>query len=432
MRVHWGRVVLPPSKDMRGNLFGRAFGYVGLARHARNLRRDRDAVVRANARLHIVNRMGKLRGLPQKFGQMVSMRGDQEAAPVYERLTDSAKPLPWKQIKKVLERVWGGPIEKKVRWMDHEGLAASLGQVHRATLHDGRDVAVKVRYPGISKAVVNDLKVLGLIAGQGFGLPGGMDLAHFRAQILRNLDEELDYRKEAEHQRRYRALTADSPEWIIPEVVDELSNDEVLVSVWETGERIGDAAGWPAAYRQRIADTLLDGLLRMMFRHGLVHADPHPGNYRFTWSGDGVTIILYDFGSVADVTHDHRMALLKLLDIAANKRGDPYKAFVALGFSESALEPIRGKLPGLCGALFQPLYSPGRYKLEWGRIADGAAAAAGNDVLSLWLNLPAHLLFVMRALNGLRFYHGRLQADVSWSEALSSHVAHHQTDLARL
>ena len=417
---------------MRRNLIGRTLGYAGLARSARKLKRDRDVAVRSNARLHIVARMGKLRGLPQKFGQMVSLRGDPESAPIYEKLTDSAQPLPWKRIKKVLIKAWGGPIEKHVRWMDPNGMAASLGQVHRATLHDGRDVAVKVRYPGIRKAVMNDIKVLGLIAGQSLGLPSGLDFADFRAEILRNLDEELDYRKEADHQRRYRAMAADRPEWVIPEVVNELSNDETLVSVWESGDRIGDAAEWPENDRRRLAVALLDGFMRMLIHHGVVHADPHPGNYRFGNSDDRTRIILYDFGSVATVTPDHRLALLKLLDVATHGRGDPYCAFTALGFGESHLQPIRDELPQMCKALFQPLYEPNRFKLQWGQVAGAATAAAGNGVMRLWLHLPAHLLFVMRAFNGLRFYHERLRIEVSWSDILAPYIAEHRAALARM
>ena len=120
---------------MRRSLFGRTLGYAGLARSARKLKRDRDVAVRSNARLHIVARMGKLRGLPQKFGQMVSLRGDPESAPIYEKLTDSAQPLPWKRIKKVIIKAWGCPIEKHVRWMDPNGMAASLRSTSMTSLY---------------------------------------------------------------------------------------------------------------------------------------------------------------------------------------------------------------------------------------------------------------------------------------------------------
>ena len=399
---------------MRRNLLGRTIGYVGLARHARGLRRTADEAVRDRARRHIVERMGKLRGLPQKFGQMVSMRGDAEAAPVYAKLTDSSEPLPWKTIRKVLHRAWGGQPEDRVRWIDPSGMAASLGQVHRATLLDGRDVAVKARYPGIREAVMNDLKVLGTVAGRSLGLPKGLKFDAFRAEIVRNLEEELDYRKEAEYQRRYAALTAAMPEWIVPEIIDELSTGETLVSLWRTGERIETAALWPQADRERAADVLVRGSLHMMFTHGLVHADPHPGNYRFLRTDDRVRILLYDFGSVVVLSPQHRSALKELFDIALNKAGDPYAAFVGLGFPESALTPIRARLPELCGNLFQPLYEPYKYKLEWGKVAAGAAATAGDGVLALWLALPAHLLLVMRIFNGLRYYVRQLNVNVPW------------------
>jgi predicted unusual protein kinase regulating ubiquinone biosynthesis (AarF/ABC1/UbiB family) len=402
---------------MRRNFIGRSIEYAGLAREAKKLKRDRDEVVRANARLHIVQRIGKLRGLPQKFGQMVSMRGDTEAGPVYAKLTDSSEPLPFKTIQKVLRKAWGVAPHERVKSIDPKGLAASLGQVHRAVLHDGREVAVKVRYPGIQKAVLNDLKVLGAIAGRGLGLPAGLDFAGFRQEIVRNLEEELDYRKEAEYQRRYVGLTAGMPEWIVPEVIDELSTDETLVSVWQTGERIEAAATWPEDERRLIGARLVRGCLSMMFTHGVVHADPHPGNYRFIRSGADPKIVLYDFGSVVTLTDEHRVALEEVFQIAMGKAGDAHSALMSLGFKEAVLGPVRDKLGELCGKLFQPLYEPYRYRLEWGKVAGDAAAAAGDGVLALWLALPARLLLVMRIFNGLRYYLRELKVNVDWREA---------------
>ena len=118
----------------------RSIGYVDLARHARKLRKSTDEAVRGRARTHLAARMGKLRGLPQKIGQILSMSSDAEAAEVFAPLTGDAEPLPFDEIQPLLEQAWGTPLERVVRSIEPHGLAASLGQVHRAVLHDGRSV----------------------------------------------------------------------------------------------------------------------------------------------------------------------------------------------------------------------------------------------------------------------------------------------------
>ena len=416
---------------MRRALISRAVGYMGLVRHARKLRRDTDKAIRESSRLHVVARLGKLRGLPQKLGQMASTRIERDESAAYEQLTDSSEPLPWRRIKRTLQQTWGCRVEQHLRWIDPHGFGASLGQVHKAILHDGREVAIKIRYPGIRQAVMNDLKVLGWIAGQALGMPKDADFSDYRAEILRNLEEELDYRIEAEHQRRYRALAADVPQWVIPEIVDDLSNEEVLTSVWATGERIGAAVAWPPPLRQQIADALVQGFAHMLFHHGVLHADPHPGNYRFVQSADGPSVILYDFGSVTTITPRRRVALLKVLAVATSRSGDPYPALVELGFNESTLQPVRDQLPTICWTLFEPVWQPGKQRFEWGRSAQQTASSAGDGVMSLWMGIPAHLLFILRAFNGLRCYVDRLAAQVDWSTALAPCFAEHQAALAR-
>jgi predicted unusual protein kinase regulating ubiquinone biosynthesis (AarF/ABC1/UbiB family) len=400
-------------------------GYAGLVRHARKLHQGNDKAVRDAGRRHVVARLGKLRGLPQKIGQMGSMRleGDEFAA--YQPLTDSSQPLPWKRMRKVLQKAWRCRPEKHLRWVDPEGFGASLGQVHRAELHDGRTVAVKIRYPGIRQAVMADLKVLGWIAGRALGMPKDADFSGIRDAILQNLEEELDYRIEAEHQRRYRVLARDMPRWVIPQIVDELSGEQVLTSVWESGERIESVSAWPQDERQQIADELIGGFAHMLFAHGLVHADPHPGNYRFARTGGRYRIVLYDFGSMVSVSAEHRVALLKLLDAATRRAGDPYPELIALGFPAEVLAPFRPMLPAICWTLFEPVWQPGKQPLAWGRFGEQAGSPAGNGMAKLWTAMPAHLIFIRRALNGLRCYVERLGATVQWGPVLAPWLAKH-------
>ena len=141
------------------------------------------------------------------------------------------------------------------------------------------------------------------------------------------------------------------------------------MSTWVTGERIDDAAHWSAAERSDLATAMVRGFCRMLYGHGVLHADPHPGNYRFVRTADGVRIVLYDYGSVTRVSSVHRLALMKLIEITAARKGDPFKPLAALGFNEQLLAPIRPKLAAVCSVLLEPFCHPGKYDMSgWHRV----------------------------------------------------------------
>ncbi|MFQ5489969.1 MAG: ABC1 kinase family protein [Phycisphaerae bacterium] len=414
-----------PAGMLRRNL-----GYLDLARQARKATQAADAQVRENARLHLVERMGRLRGLPQKIGQMLSLSDDEDQARAFAPLTDRAEALPFDQIQPLLEQAWNAPLDAVVTAIDPQGLAASLGQVHRATLPDGRTVAVKVRYPGIRRAVLTDLKTLGWLSVPVGDLRRGFDLHQYRAEIARNLDEELDYRTEARHQHAYREHLSAEPGWKVPGVVTHLSTDDVLVSEWVDGDRIEAVEDWPVADRSSLARTLIRGFCRMLFKHGQIHADPHPGNYRFARAPAGPEIVLYDFGSVAPLSLQHRLALMKLIQMTAVQQGDPYPQLIALGFDPRLLGPIREKLPAVCTVLFEPFSQPVKFNLDRWQCSQRLADVLGDDRWNFRMAGPAHLLLILRAFRGLTYYLNRLGQDVSWYHALRPHLAEHESALA--
>ena len=406
---------------MRQSLVGRGVGYVDLARQARKMR-SKDETVRANAQKHLSMRLGKLRGLPQKIGQILSMSRDEDLAEATQNLTDGAEPLPFREVEPILRETWELPVEDVVASIDPHGLAASLGQVHRAELPDGREVAVKVQYPGIRKAVKADLRMLGWLSSPVGDLRRGFDMNAYRSEILRDLEEELDYRVEAKHQQRFQQILAGLPEWIVPQVIDEYCGEKVLVTSWVEGEQIEDATRWPANDRFELATTLLRGFLHMLFREGLIHGDPHPGNYRFRRAAEGPQVILYDYGSVTSLSPDHRLALLKLIEITMRRKGDPFKPLAALGFDERLLLPIRDKLAAVCSVLFDPFRAPGQYDLSQWKRAERMEDILGADRWNFRMSAPAHLIFIMRAFAGLCYYLDKLGANVAWSIALQPHL----------
>ena len=374
-------------------IFERTIHLMKLGHTAWRLRGAASETVAANARLTLVERMGQLRGLPQKVGQILSM-SDRDTATTFQPLCDHATPLPFEVLRPEIENAWQTPIEQRLRSVDPSGRAASLGQVHRAQLLDGHDVAIKVRYPDVANAVARDLSFLGWLSLPFGGLRRkGFSLGDYQAEILRDLEEELDYRIEANNQRQFQPLAHHVPGLVVPQVIDSLSGENVLVTNWEEGQTIDEVrALWSAKSRRELAKRLLLLFGRSLLDEGLLHADPHPGNYRFRSDSDP-RIILYDYGSVCRIERDRRRALVRLILGALDRRAeDPYPLFLTLGFRADMLEPLRDRLPALCQILFEPFICKCPYDLKSWKRSERVGDILGEDRWNFRISGPASLI----------------------------------------
>jgi len=366
----------------------------------------------SQARQHLARRMGRLRGLPQKLGQSLAMTVQDPDDNPFADLEDGAEPFPFPIMEAILQEVWGQPWPQVLSSLEPHGRAASLGQVHKGILPDGRAVAVKIAYPGIREAVFNDLRMLGWLAKPAEFAIAGFQLEEYRSTLFSDLEEELDYQLEAQHQELYACLTHPSDPVTTPQVISQLSSQRVLVTVWEDGTHIDEACQWSEQERFKLAVNLVKHFLRMLFEHGLVHADPHPGNYRFLPSGQ---IIIYDYGSVAKLEPQKRLLLLRLILASQEQKGDPFSLLQGLGFKPDLLEPIRAKLPALCQVLFEPFLCPAKFDpTTWDR-AQKIDDILGKDRWNFRMSGPAAYIFLIRAFQGVFYYLKRLQVQVSWN-----------------
>lgn len=396
-------------------LIQRSVGYAQMANDMRKIKRATDDTVLENARKHLAQRMGKLRGLPQKIGQIMSMSEDLSKADAFADLNDQAEPLPFDVIQPILEKTWEGPLDTVVKDIEHHGLAASLGQVHRATLHNGQVVAIKVAYPDIRQAVMNDLKMLGWLSVPVGDLRRGFDLTAYREEIVRDLNEELDYRIELKNQKQYGQYANQIKGLIVPDVVEHLSSEHVLVTQWEDGDTLAEVIKWPAADRHELGRRILNQFFTMIFDHGFFHGDPNPGNYRFRRdSTHGPSVVLYDYGSVARLSTQDRLVLLKLITESAAKKGDPLPLLIELGFNADLLTPIRGKLPALCSVLFEPFSGPMKFDLTRWKRTERIDDILNDDRWNFRLAGPAKIILLMRAFRGVLYYLEKINEPVSW------------------
>jgi len=251
-----------------------------------------------------------------KFGQLLSLRADllpPQVTAELAKLQDRTAPFPEAEARAAVAAALGGPVGELFASFDDRPLAAaSIAQVHAATLADGRSVVVKVRRPGIRDSIDSDLAILQGLAGLVERVipearvhgPSAL-VEEFRRSIL----SELDFPAEARAMERFGAIFAGSPEVCIPRVVRERSGPGVLTAERIDGRRITDLAGVAQEERTRLARALVSCYLVQIFEHGIFHADPHPGNLVVLPDG---RICLHDFGMVGRLSSSQRRAFAEL------------------------------------------------------------------------------------------------------------------------
>ncbi|HEX3872616.1 MAG TPA: AarF/ABC1/UbiB kinase family protein [Solirubrobacteraceae bacterium] len=250
----------------------------------------------------IVTALGTMKGAAMKLGQVMSFLDvglvPEEYREEFQRklgeLRDSAPKVAFKDMVGVIEAEYDEPIGKVFAEFDEDPIAsASIGQVYRARLHDGREVAVKVQYPGVAAAVRADMQNLGMIMRLMKRVAPGLDVRAIAREISERIGEELDYELEASNQRSLGRIFRDHPFIVIPAVVTSLSHERVMVSEFVEGRGFEELKGAPQAERDRIGEIVFRFYFGCMYRHRQFSGDPHPGN--FLMLDDGRAAFL-DFG----------------------------------------------------------------------------------------------------------------------------------------
>ncbi|MFG2464629.1 ABC1 kinase family protein [Streptomyces canus] len=253
--------------------------------------------------------LGELKGGAMKFGQALSVFESalpEEVAGPYRaaltKLQEAAPPMPTRTVHTVLEERLGEDWrELFAEFDDKPSAAASIGQVHRAVWHDGREVAVKVQYPGAGEALLSDLTQLGRFARLLGPLVPGIDIKPLIAELRDRVSEELDYGLEAQAQQAHAEEFTDDPDVVVPAVVHQ--SDQVLITEWIDGVPLSEViSDGTQEQRDRAGQLLARFLFSGPARTGLLHADPHPGNFRLLPGGpDGEEdwrLGVLDFGTV--------------------------------------------------------------------------------------------------------------------------------------
>lgn len=418
---------MPTGRLARLGGFGRLAGGVAggmLAEGARRLAQGErprmgDLVLTPANAARVADRLSHLRGAAMKLGQMISMdAGDvlpPELSAILARLRNQGYRMPPQQLDQVLAREWGRDWRRRFRHFEAAPVAAaSIGQVHRATLPDGRRLAIKVQYPGVAESIDSDVDNVATLLRVSGLLPRGLDIAPLLQEAKRQLAEEADYTREGEQMRAYAARLDRDARYVVPTLEPELTTRHVLAMSFVEGQAIETLEGASQEARDAAMTALVTLVLRELFAFGVMQTDPNFANYR--WQADSGALVLLDFGATRAVPAETADAYRRLIEAGLARDRDMIREVaVETGFiGVEAARAHRGAVDRIIAAIDAALNRPGAF--DFGDRAfvpvvreEAKAMIADRDT---WHVPHVETLFVQRKVSGTALLAARLKARV--------------------
>jgi len=421
-----GRSV-PSGRLARLGVFGKLAGGVvgnvateGVKRLAAGERpRMSDLLLTPANASRVADQLSHLRGAAMKLGQMISMdAGDllpPELGTILARLRNSASHMPPAQLQTVLAKHWGKDWRRRfARFGAGPIAAASIGQVHRATTHDGRTLAIKVQYPGVKTSIDADIDNVATLLRISGLLPKEIDIAPLLVEAKRQLHEEADYVREAAMMQRYAALLADDDRFIVPVFEPEFSDGDVLSMSFIHGVAVESLEDAPQDERDRMMDALIGLVLRELFEFGFMQTDPNFANFRY--QHDTGKLVLLDFGAARTVepgtVRGYHAMLMSGLD---GSRDAVRAAGLNAGFfNPAAVERHPEAMNRMIDVIIAEISKPGAFdfgdRAFVGTMREEGMAIAQDR--AAWHIPPIDTLFVQRKISGTALLAARLKARV--------------------
>ncbi len=399
---------------------------------AANLARSADEASEALEQRHVdaaarmVETLGRMKGAAMKIGQLASFIDTEFLPPEYRELyqeqlaslRSTAPPMPWEKVRAVLDEDLGEPVEELFEDFEHEAAAAaSIGQVHRAVLPDGRRVAVKIQYPGVAAAIAADMQNAGMLMRLAKALAPGLDAGAAAAELKERVMEELDYELEAQSQRTFARAYRGHPFIHVPDVVTRLSTERVLVSEWVDGAGFDAVRELPQAERDRFGEIVFRFCFGSIYNLQHFNADAHPGNYLHMPDG---RVAFLDFGMTKQLDQDQ--IDLEIAALEAIFDDDPEGLRLALHDLGFLRDPRKVDAE----LLMEHVRAVGGWYMEDREVTIDServmeAIAAVSDPRSSFYrvmrreNLPANELMGRRMESGVLAVLGQLHATRNWN-----------------
>lgn len=393
----------------------------GLGQIARGQRPSvSDSFLTPSTAIRITRDLGRMRGAAMKLGQMLSMDEaavfPPEMTEILSRLRADAPHMPPGQLRDVLNAEWGVGWRDRFAHFDVRPFAAaSIGQVHRATTHDGRDLAIKVQYPAVQASIDSDIDNVATLLRLPGLLPRHLDLSPVLAEAKRQLHREADYANEARHLTAFKHLLEGYTLFRVPDMHTDLSTPRVLAMTYQESEPIDTLADASQGLRDHVAAELIELVLRELFEYGVMQTDPNLANYRFDPTAGRV--VLLDFGAVLPIAPDLAADFRHLLNAALDRDTVAIRrAMLKIGYFDEAT-PRRHQ--AMIEQMFDTAMAPLRQmdpfdfgKADLIRKLRNMGLEMGMDEDLTQVPPPA-TMFLHRKIVGIYLLAARLQARVS-------------------
>jgi len=385
----------------------------------------------ANAQ-KLAKRLAGMRGAAMKMGQILSMESvdilPKEFSEALAVLRDSANTMPDSQIRRMMGREYGKGWEGKFERFDYEPIAAaSIGQVHRVLTKDGRDLALKIQYPGVAKSINSDVDNMAMFLRLAHILPITMDVSGIVAEAKRQLKQEADYLIEAKYLRDYRDLVRDDDCFVVPKVHDDLTTKRILAMDYVSGEPL-EALGEEGVAQELRDDagTLLERLLfRELFEFRTMQSDPNFANYLYR-PEDG-RIVLLDFGSTVTFSEEFTSRYGQISKALIEEDTGAARHYAEqIGYLQPDDSPDHaGRVLDMMRLICEPIRYPGVY--DFGE-SDLVSRARDAGFEMLWNSggefraPPPETVFLHRKLIGSFLLCARLRARVDVQALISEYL----------
>lgn len=372
--------------------------------------------------------LGNLKGPLMKVGQILATIPEAlppEYAQDFQQLQSNAPPMGWSFVRRRMKAELGADWESKFKTFERDAAAAaSLGQVHKAETHDGQKIACKLQYPDMQSAIEADLNQLKLIFSLYERYDKSIQTANIHGELADRLREELDYEREAKHEKMYAYMLRDEANIHVPDIIDDLSTDRLLCSTWLDGDKILNFKDAPQETRNQIAMNMFRAWYVPLYYHGIIHGDPHLGNYSVR---EDLSINLMDFGCVRVFPAKFVGAVIDLYRSLQNNDIDQsVHAFETWGFKDITKEQVEILIEWarfLYGPILEDKVRPigevtnGIYGREIAESVHTKLKKLGQGV-----NIPREFVFMDRAALGLGSVFLHLRAEINWYQVFNEMI----------